>query len=441
MPVDLDAKLAALYTRTGGHLIKYDLDTTRALLREMAVDPLALPCIHVAGTSGKGSTSAMIAAALRAASLRTALYTSPHLLRFNERIRIGNDPIPDSDLHALLDEATAADARQAALPSHRPATFFEITTAIAFAWFLRRRVDVAVVETGLGGRLDATNVVLPLLSVVTDIALEHTDILGTTLEQIAAEKGGIAKPGRPLVLNTQPEPVHGVLAAIAAALRCPLVHADRTLSIRRLSLSPAGQKISVETPDDGPWKPFVLPLLGDFQLRNAALAIAALATLRTLRPDWDITPETIRTGLSALRWPGRCQPLADNPPVLLDVGHAPDEAAALAAFLKIWRKKRPVHLVAGLVSGKDAANWFRRLRPETADVVLVPLETERAMPLPDLAAAARAAGYPTPRQAPDLASALALATDAARADAGRVLVAGSLYLGAAALRHYRLPAL
>ena len=441
MPADLDAVLADLYARTGGHLIKYDLDTTRALLREMDVDPLALPCIHIAGTSGKGSTAAMLEAALRAAGLQTALYTSPHLLRFNERIRVSGNPIPDAPLHALLAEAVAADSRQSAAPGHRPATFFEITTAAAFAWFLRQRVDIAVVETGLGGRLDATNVVLPLLSVVTDIGLEHTAILGSTLDQIAAEKGGIAKPGRPLVLNAQPDPVFRTLAAIAAERRCPLVVADRTLSIRRTALAGTGQKLAVETPEDGPWKPFVLPLHGDFQLRNAALAVAALSTLRILRPGWNISPDAIRAGLSSVRWPGRCQIVARDPDVLLDVGHTPDEAAALAVFVKNWRKKRPVHLVAGLVADKDAASWFRHLRPVAADAVLVPLETERAMPLPRLRAAALSTGFPEPREAAALPEALDLALSRARADGGLVLAAGSLYLGASVLRHYRLPAL
>ena len=191
----LDAKLTYLYSRTGGKAVKLGLDTTLALLRAMDVDPLALPCVHVAGTNGKGSVSAMIESGLREAGLRTALYTSPHILRFCERIRVGGEPIPDTDLLRLLDEAERADERQSALPGGRPGTFFELTTAVAFKWFLEQNVQVAVLETGMGGRLDSTNVVDPFLAVLTHIGMEHASFLGDTLEKIAGEKAGIIKEG------------------------------------------------------------------------------------------------------------------------------------------------------------------------------------------------------------------------------------------------------
>ena len=196
----LDAKLTYLYSRLGGNAIKFGLDTTWALLRAMRVDPLALPCVHVAGTNGKGSVSAMIESVLREAGLRTALYTSPHLIRFNERIRVGGAPIPDDDLLRLLDEVERADQQQAAAPGGRQGTFFELTTAVALKWFLEQKVQMAVLETGMGGRLDSTNVVVPLVSVLTDIGLEHTRFLGDTLEKVAIFT-------RPLSISFRPSTV------------------------------------------------------------------------------------------------------------------------------------------------------------------------------------------------------------------------------------------
>ncbi len=229
----LDQKISDLFSRTGGHTVKFGLDTVRALLAEMDVDPLALPCVHIAGTNGKGSTAAMLDSICRAAGLRTALYTSPHIFRFNERIQVDGGPIADDDLSALIDLAVAADARQAAAPRARPATFFELTTAIAFRHFLARHVHLAIVETGMGGRLDATNVVDPVASVITPLGLEHTDFLGPTLKHIAAEKGGIVKPGRPLVLATpQPPEALDVLLAIAAERHAPVILAGDRVSIR-----------------------------------------------------------------------------------------------------------------------------------------------------------------------------------------------------------------
>ncbi|NLG36160.1 MAG: hypothetical protein GX548_12485, partial [Lentisphaerae bacterium] len=177
----LDAKLNYLFSRVGGSAIKLGLETTQNLMRHMGVDVLQLPCIHVAGTNGKGSVSAMIESVLREAGLRSGLYTSPHLIRFGERIRISGDPIPDEDLLRLLDAVEAADQAQAAETGGRLGTFFELTTTVALKWFLEQQIQMAVLETGMGGRLDSTNVVIPLLSVLTDIGLEHAAFLGRTL--------------------------------------------------------------------------------------------------------------------------------------------------------------------------------------------------------------------------------------------------------------------
>ena len=425
----LDAKLTYLYSRQGGNAIKLGLDTTRALMRAMSVDPLQLPCVHVAGTNGKGSVSAMIESVLRAAGLRTGLYTSPHLIRFNERIRVAGETIPDGDLIRLLDEAERADQLQAAGPGGRLGTFFELTTAVALKWFLEQRVQVAVLETGMGGRLDSTNVVTPLVSVITEIGLEHTGFLGDTLEKVAAEKAGIVKPGRPVVVGRQKPAAAKIIEAKAAEAGAPLVRAGERVSVKRLSQDLDGQILSIET-SDGAWAPFRLPLLGDFQLNNCALAIAALEWLRDSL-SLPLPPDAVRAGLAQTRWPGRCQVALRDPVFLVDVAHNPDAAKALAAFLKKFRAGRPVALICGMLSDKDAAGFFRLLKPVVDACVLVPLDSERNMPMERLMAAARSAGLPAAESL--LPAAVENAQKWAKKNNGIVVAAGSLYMASAAL--------
>ena len=188
-------------------------------------------------------------------------------------------PIPDKDLIRLLDDVERADQTQAAEPGGRIGTFFELTTAVALKWFLEQQVQMAVLETGMGGRLDSTNVVLPLISVITDIGLEHTSFLGDTLEKVAGEKAGIIKPGRPVVVGKQKPAAARVIEEKARAAGAPLLRADERVAVRRLSQDLDGQMLSIETAD-GAWAPFRLPLLGDFQLGNCALAITALEWMR-----------------------------------------------------------------------------------------------------------------------------------------------------------------
>ena len=425
----LDAKLTYLYRRTGGSTVKLGLDTTQALLRELQVDPLRLPCVHVAGTNGKGSVSAMLESALRAAGLRTALYTSPHLIRFNERIRVAGRPVPDPDLIRLLDNVERADQAQAAQPGGRQGTFFELTTAVAFQWFLEQGVQLAVLETGMGGRLDSTNVVTPLVSVLTDIGLEHTAFLGRTLEQIAGEKAGIIKAGRPVVVGRQKPAVMKVIEEKARACGAPLLRAEERVSVRRLAQDLDGQVLAIETAG-GAWEPVRLPLLGDFQLGNCALAVTALEWLRDeLRLP--LAPAALRQGLEQVRWPGRCQVVSRDPVFIVDVAHNPDAAAALAAFLKKFRGDRPVALICGMLADKDATGFFRLLRPVVDACVLVPLDSERNIPMDRLLAAAKAARLPAAEGT--MPAAVKNAKKWAKKNNGIVVAAGSLYLASAVL--------
>lgn len=425
----LDAKLTYLYSRTGGNVVKLGLETTRALLRAVGVDPQRLPCLHVAGTNGKGSVSAMLESVLREAGLRTALYTSPHLIRFNERIRILGQPIPDADLLRLLDEVERADQALAAAPGGRQATFFELTTVVAFKWFLEQNVQVAVLETGMGGRLDSTNVVTPLLSVITEIGLEHRAFLGDTYAQVAGEKAGIIKPGRPVVVGVQRPVVARIVEEQARAAGAPLLRAGERTSVRRLAQDLDGQTLSVET-GAGAWAPIRLPLLGDFQLANCALALTALEWLRD-ELGWPLAEDVVRAGLEKTRWPGRCQVVSRDPIFLVDVAHNPDAAQALAAFLKSFRGDRKVALICGMLADKDAEGFFRLLRPVVDACVLVPLDSERSMPPEKLLAAAKAAKLPAAEGV--LPNAVRNARNWAVKNNGIVVAAGSLYLAAAVL--------
>lgn len=424
----LDAKLHYLYRRPGGASVRFDLETTQALLRELEVDVGRLACVHVAGTNGKGSVAAMLDAALRAAGVRSALYTSPHLLRFNERIRVGGEMIPNEDLLRLLNVVERADERQVA-GGGRAGTFFELTTALALLWFLEQQVQLVVLETGMGGRLDSTNVVTPLLTVLTEIGLEHREHLGDTLEKIAREKAGIIKPGRPVIMAPQAPAVRELIEGTARQLGARLLQADEQVSVRRISQSLAGQVLAVET-GAGPWPRFRLPLLGDFQLENCALAVSALEWLRD-EAGLGLTPESMSAGLAETYWPARCQVVLQDPVFIVDVGHNPDAARAVGGFLKQFQDGRPVVLVCGMLADKDAVSFFRLLQPVVRACVLVPIDSERSMPMERLMAAAQAARLPAVENS--LVEGVRNARAWAQKNNGIAVAMGSLYLAAAVL--------
>lgn len=427
----LDARLHYLYTRLGLGTIKLDLDTTRHILEVLGGPERSYASIHVAGTNGKGSVCAMLDSILRAAGFRVGLYTSPHLMRFNERIRVQGEEINNDALLELINLVEQADHQQATGGERRLATFFEFTTAMAFEHFRRSRVQVAVLEAGMGGRLDATNVVTPLLTIITHLALEHTRYLGDTLEAIAREKAGIIKTGRPLVTCRQAPEAQEVLGITAGLKTAPLVVADDSINVRRTSQGVKGQRIKIETGSTS-LGPLTLPLLGDHQLQNCALAVAAVECIReTWR--WPVSDEAIVQGLENVRWAGRCQVLQEVPLTLLDVAHNPDGAASLARTIKALQRKRPVALVAGILEDKDAAGFFKQLAPVVAECILVPVSSERAMPMDRQMAAVRQAGL-QPREG-RLPEALREAQAWARENGGMVCIAGSLYLAGEVL-HY-----
>lgn len=380
------ARLLAL-SRFG---VRPGLEAMRRLLARLGDPQRALPVVHIGGTNGKGSTAAFVEAALRAAGRRTGLYTSPHLLRFGERIRLDGQELSPDALAGYLTRVFAVAGDE---------TFFEIATAAALLAFAERKVEVAVLEVGLGGRLDATNVVeRPLVTVITGVALDHTEVLGDTLVAIAREKAGIWKPGVAAVAACEDAAACAVLEERAAQLEAPLSLYGRDFDDR--ALPPLG-------------------LLGAHQRRNAALARRALQLLPpALRPAEALVAE----GFANVRWPGRLEWLA--PDVLVDGAHNGDGARALAAALPVLAAGRPVTLILGVVADKDARSMATVLAPCASRVIATAPPSPRALP-----AAALAALLPGCEVAPDLASALGRARGQ-----GLCVVAGSLFLVAEARR-------
>jgi dihydrofolate synthase/folylpolyglutamate synthase len=430
----LDDALACLYRRNL-HTIRLGLDTVAALLERMGRPQDAFLAIHVAGTNGKGSVCAMIESILRAAGFRTGLYTSPHLVRFHERIRVGGAAISDADLAGLIEDVDARAIAAAQMPGARDVTFFEFTTALAFEHFRRAGVQIAVIETGMGGRLDATNVVDPAIAVITSIGLDHQAFLGPDEASIAAEKAGIVKPGRPVICGELGGEAMEVIARTARERGASLVSAAEVAAVRSRDAGWSGQRLSIELPS-GPLAPVVLPLLGDHQARNAAVAAAAVETLRATY-GLPVPDEAMVRGFGAVTWPARMQVLAEDPPTLLDGAHNPQAARALVQALKARNGKRPVAFVTAFLADKDAAGFLSVLAPQAGPLFAVPLETERARPASEVAALARAAGFRA--EEARLPEALRAAADWAKAENSAVCICGSLYLAGAVLAHLNRP--
>jgi dihydrofolate synthase/folylpolyglutamate synthase len=361
---------------------------------------------------------------LRAAGLRTGCTISPHLIRFNERFLVDGAEIADAELHALVDIVEAAAAR-VRVSTGMEATFFECGIAVAFEHFRRRQVGVAVVEVGLGGRLDATNVVAPVATALTRISREHEQYLGVGIPAIAAEKCGIIKPGVPVVCGANDDEARAVVAQTARARGAPVVYAEEAAAVTSTHLSPAGQRVNVQT-DSAAYGSMNLPLLGDHQLEN--LATAVLLVERTTEAlGVNLTRKAVKQGVEGVRWPGRFTVLGDDPPLVVDGAHNPGAAQALLAAVRRVFNRRPVGLVLGMCADKDETAFLRALAGGVAALWLAPIRSERNMPLDQLAAAAVAAGLKA-AQCAAVQDALAAARQWARGASGIVLVAGSLYL-------------
>lgn len=335
---------------------KFGLENTRQLAARAGNPQQHLRFIHVAGTNGKGSVCAMLESIYRATGRRTGLFTSPHLVSFAERIQVNRRPIAPGDVVRLLQELQPWIR---AFPEEHHPTFFEAVTVMAFRYFAEQQCDLVLLETGLGGRLDATNIVTPLASVITNIGYEHQQWLGDTLEKIATEKAGIIKPGVPVVTSAQPAAGREVIAAIAQERGAALTVVDEA---------------DTRQP---PLNALRLPLVGHHQLMNAA---AVIATVRTLQEALPVTPEALQTGLTSVYWPGRLQHIRtpDGRVLILDAAHNPHGAEALRLALQEELPQSRPTLVFGVFQDKDWRSMCRSLIPLAGRVVLVPVHSNRS---------------------------------------------------------------
>jgi dihydrofolate synthase/folylpolyglutamate synthase len=348
----------------------FDLRRMAELLDRLENPHLTSPAIHVGGTKGKGSTAAMIASALSAAGYRTGLYTSPHLHTFRERITIDGGMITEEEFAALTERLQPEIDEVNRRHDYGEITTFEILTALAFAFFMERRVDFQVLEVGLGGRLDATNVVMPRIAVITSISLDHAEVLGDSLAKIAGEKVGIIKPGTLVISAPQSNEVEGVIEEVCRSKGVSLITVGRDVTWRKLKSDLSGQFFEVKG-KAGNHK-LIIPLLGEHQLENAAVAVAALEAL-------DIGVVDIARGLAQVQWPGRLEILRHEPLFLADGAHNADSANRLRETIEKYLHFDRLILILGASSDKDIAGIVGALAPLSSQAIVTRSRHPRAL--------------------------------------------------------------
>ncbi len=391
--------------------IKLGLSSTEAMLDRLGRPERRFPTIHLAGTNGKGSTAAMMASILKASGRRVGLYTSPHLVNFRERFLI-NDRMPSKKRLA----ETMALVR-AACDEREPPTFFEFTTALAFEYFAEEKVDIGVIETGMGGRLDATNVLEPLAALISEVAVEHTQHLGPTLKHIAFEKAGVIKPGRPILTSANEPKVLAVIAARAGEMAAPFyrLNADFRARWTARGLSYSGLR----------WRlgGLKLGLLGRHQSQNAALALAGLEIIEG--EGFKVSPQAVQDGLARVRWPGRMQLVSRAPQLIVDGGHNPQALRTLIQALAEVPRRRTI-IVLGVMADKDVPTIIKTVAPAADRLIVTRAAYERSAAPEVLAAAANGLGF-EPVVAPDLMAAVGQARAEAK-DEDLILITGSLFV-------------
>jgi len=357
---------------------KFGLENITILAEALGNPQRAAPCAHVAGTNGKGSTAAMLESILRAAGLRTGLYTSPHLERINERMRIQGEPVSDENFAAAWTRAHGAiEPLLAAGKLAAHPTFFECVTAIAFSHFAERGVDFAIYEVGMGGRLDATNIVEPQVAVITSIDFDHENYLGHSIEEIAAEKAGIIKRGADVVSAVERPEARAVIARRCAELGARLVEVDSAWRLEETHTAGGFYRAVAAAPDSGKRLVLAPSLAGRFQIRNA-LAAATAARLLAER-GFQIGDDAIAYGIATTRWPGRLERLAARPAVYLDGAHNPEAARELKKFWDENFEGRRILLVYGAMRDKAVDEIAGQLFPRAAAVILTEPRQPRAI--------------------------------------------------------------
>jgi dihydrofolate synthase/folylpolyglutamate synthase len=364
------------------------LDRPRALMAALGDPQETYPVVHVTGTKGKGSVSAMCTSVLQAAGLRVGLYSSPHLQDFRERFRINGELAAPATLAALIERVRPVIEKTPGL------TWFEVTTALAFLYFAEAKVDMAVIEVGLGGRLDATNIVhAPVVSAITSLSYDHMHLLGNTLSAIAFEKAGIIKPGCPVISAPQPPEPLAVIERIAAEAGSPLTLVGRDIEFDPESADEYGQWFTLNQRGEEPQR-YWTPLLGAHQVVNAAVALAVLQRVRAAGVP--ISGEAIKTGLRLVNWPGRMEVVRRSPWLVLDAAHNGASAERLSEALTSIFPFHKMILVFGAFTDKDVTGMFKALLPITSHLILIRVISPRAFSTDQLAALAGSSGYTGP---------------------------------------------
>jgi len=335
---------------------KFDLGRMHRFVEMLGSPHAQYPIVHVAGTKGKGSTSAMIAEVLQTAGYKVGLYTSPHMIDFSERIQVNRVPVSHKELVDLVEKLKPA------VEVIEQLTTFELTTAAAFLYFAQEKVDIAVIEVGLGGRLDATNVVDPLVSVITSLSMDHMNVLGDTLEKIAAEKGGIIKPGKPVIVAHQKPEAISVLRKIAMERHSPMTYVDDAWTVDSIAHTLQGQTIEIKAlMDRSEPIQFSLSLHGEHQAHNALTAFCVLDFLR--HKGYKFNVEQIQKGFAKVVWPGRFEILQTNPMVIIDSAHNIDSCEKLAQTVRDYLPGRDVILIFGASEDKEVKGMLQALAP------------------------------------------------------------------------------
>lgn len=409
----------------------FNLDRMFALMEALGNPHTKYPVIHVAGTKGKGSVSALCASALKFAGYKVGLYTSPHLLDYVERIQIDGEPISHEQLIDLVDEIKPHVAKIEKL------TTFEITTALAFLAFAKYDVNVAVFEVGLGGRLDATNVVTPKVSVITSLSYDHMAVLGNTLALIAGEKAGIIKEGVPVVSAPQKDEALDVLLRIADQKRCEFTLVGNDVKFEAVDSSLSGQRLRIDdrqrTMDNGQSSivELQIPLLGSHQLENATTAYAALKA-----SGIPINDEQIQSGFSQVQWRARFEVARLDPPVIFDSAHNQDSFEKLRETLEAYFPGKKVYLIFGASEDKNIPGMFAEMKPKINKIIITRADHPRALSVDHIQGLAGQAGVESEALVP-VKEALRRALELSSKDGSIVLSAGSMFVTAEVMREWK----
>ena len=408
---------------------EFNLDRMFALMEELGNPQNAYPIIHVAGTKGKGSVSALCASALMAGGYKVGLYTSPHLLDYCERIQINGESISHEQMVALVDEIKPAVARIPKL------TTFEITTALGFLAFAKQGCNAAVIEVGLGGRLDATNIVTPKVSVITSLSYDHTAVLGDTLVKIAGEKAGIIKHGVPVVSSPQKHEALDVLERVAKSKRCTFSLVGKDVKFEKISSSLDGQFLSITLSEaEQPRSiPFVvrIPLLGEHQIENAAVACAALKS-----SGIELSDVSIQKGFSQVKWRARFEIARHDPPVIFDSAHNQDSFIKLRQTLDEYFPDKQVYLIFGASEDKNIPGMFAEMKPKIKKLIVTRADHPRALLPEQIIELANQAEVPSEAVKP-VEAAFMRALELSANDGSIVLSAGSMFVTAEVMQAWQ----